>query len=187
MKRFIYVLRPVGAEGPLKIGCSCWPWGRLKTLAAWSPVPLELAAMAPGDFALEERLHAKFEHLRLHGEWFRAEPELLKAVEALARGVLKVDALPARKRLPVKRNVTPEARKDIGLAHKANWMRKWGYPIPPHVREALEGRYQAMPEVLASKRAVVNEFVAAHYGHAREMRAAKRANDPTPEHNGHAA
>lgn len=48
-------------------------------------------ATEPGGYALEEKLHEKFTALREHGEWFRAEPELLAYVE-------EVKARPKRRR-----------------------------------------------------------------------------------------
>lgn len=37
----------------------------------------EVLAMVPGMLADEKRCHAAFAHLRVHGEWFRAEPDLM--------------------------------------------------------------------------------------------------------------
>lgn len=85
--RYVYFVRPVGHEGPIKIGCSELPEQRLKTLAEWSPYELEIAATVPGSFRLERDLHDRFFHLRIHREWFRAGPDLVGLVAALRSGV----------------------------------------------------------------------------------------------------
>jgi hypothetical protein len=59
-----------------KIGFSVEPEGRIKSLRLLSPVPLEIIGMIPGDFEQERALHARFLHLRSHGEWFHATAEL---------------------------------------------------------------------------------------------------------------
>jgi hypothetical protein len=47
----------------------------------------EILAVVPGTVVDERRCHAAFAHLRVAGEWFRAEPELLTfAQDVDARG-----------------------------------------------------------------------------------------------------
>lgn len=46
----------------------------------------ELLATEPGDVMLERRRHRQFDHLRLKGEWFRADRELLDHIESIRRG-----------------------------------------------------------------------------------------------------
>lgn len=77
---FVYFMRPDHEGAPIKIGFSSVPEQRLVALAAWSPYSLHIMAMAPGDWGREKWLHARFAHLRLHGEWFRAGPDLLRYV-----------------------------------------------------------------------------------------------------------
>jgi hypothetical protein len=43
----------------------------------------EVLGTVPGTMTDERRCHAAFAHLREHGEWFRAEPDLLKFIEDL--------------------------------------------------------------------------------------------------------
>lgn len=57
---------------------------RLRVMAPHSPVPLELVAVVEGDVYLEAVIHDKFDHLRLHNEWFRLEGDL----RALVRRVI---------------------------------------------------------------------------------------------------
>jgi hypothetical protein len=59
-----------GQNGPIKIGCSAHVEGRLRRLG------LTLVAEVVGMYKTEKYIHAKFDHLRISGEWFRAEPEL---------------------------------------------------------------------------------------------------------------
>lgn len=86
-KRFVYFMKPVGMEGPIKIGCSEAPEERLLTLAAWSPFPLEVIATIPGNFDLEAKVHNRFAHLHSHKEWFRIGPDLRACVFRLNRGL----------------------------------------------------------------------------------------------------
>lgn len=94
MNRFVYFLRPIGKEGPIKIGCSYEPKDRLSGYMAWSPVPLEIVATIPGNYTVESRFHAKFEHLHSHFEWFNVGPDLTETIEAIRAGTFDVDALP---------------------------------------------------------------------------------------------
>lgn len=50
---------------------------RAASVQTMSPVPLKILGTLLGDLNLERVLHAKFSHLRSHGEWFRAEQELV--------------------------------------------------------------------------------------------------------------
>lgn len=60
MSRFVYFVRPIGQEGPVKIGCSEFPVNRMLALMTWAPVPLEIAFLFPGNFDLERRINCAF-------------------------------------------------------------------------------------------------------------------------------
>lgn len=92
--RYIYFIRPEGMQGPIKIGCSNKPARRLIALSVWSPYPLEIIAVAPGDLTLEKRVHEYFAAERWHHEWFLASPRLLTACELLKRNVPLFEAIP---------------------------------------------------------------------------------------------
>lgn len=77
---YVYFLRPVGAIGPIKIGFSRDPIARLRSLLAWSPVPLEVIVSVSAPKGAEPWAHKKFASCRLHSEWFAATPELLAFV-----------------------------------------------------------------------------------------------------------
>jgi hypothetical protein len=74
--------------GPIKIGTAQDPQQRLKELQACCPFPLVfLHVVEGGGRSLEQTLHRRFRHHRLHGEWFDACRELLEYIhDAKARG-----------------------------------------------------------------------------------------------------
>jgi hypothetical protein len=79
--RPVYFVQADG--GPIKIGLAANPRRRVADLQTSSPYPLRLVATLPGQGAMgESALHAKFAHLRMHGEWFEPAPELLAYIEA---------------------------------------------------------------------------------------------------------
>lgn len=66
----------------IKIGKTVGPvdW-RCKEIQAYSPDTLVVLKYVVDN--LEEYCHAKFAHLRMHGEWFRPDPELLEFISKL--------------------------------------------------------------------------------------------------------
>jgi T5orf172 domain len=84
--QFVYFIRPVGMDGPIKIGCSKQPLSRLKTFSTWSPFPLELIGSAIGDFDDENRLHRRFSDLHTRKEWFMSSPLLRDTIERILAG-----------------------------------------------------------------------------------------------------
>lgn len=85
--KLIYFLKPVGMDGPIKIGCSRHPAHRILSIAPWVPFPLEILATIPGGFDLERNIHECFAKSHSHSEWFHASPRLAKLVKDLAAGV----------------------------------------------------------------------------------------------------
>lgn len=83
--KHIYFLRPVGEQGPLKIGSSAAPVSRLRTYQIWSPVLLELAASCPAHRNTEQFLHRHFIDAWLHGEWFAWTPEIQSVVDHIVQ------------------------------------------------------------------------------------------------------
>ena len=41
---YVYFIKPIGMDGPIKIGCSVSPDRRRETLEWWCPFPLEILA-----------------------------------------------------------------------------------------------------------------------------------------------
>lgn len=115
----VYFMRPVGAEGPVKIGCSTMVEERLRALSPWAPFPLEVVATIPGDTRLEGRFHLKFMADRVHGEWFAASAELSATIAEVAAGKFDIDSLPSGPRVnwSLRKPVewAPERRKGVGL------------------------------------------------------------------------
>lgn len=55
--------------------------------------PVRVLACMPGGRNEEKRLHQKFAHLRIGGEWFRPDPSLMSAVRLIAGGAIPELAL----------------------------------------------------------------------------------------------
>jgi hypothetical protein len=72
------------ARDLIKIGSADDPWTRYLTLRSISPVPLVLVAMMDGGKPEERELHERFRLLRHHGEWFKADAELLNFIASAA-------------------------------------------------------------------------------------------------------
>lgn len=90
----VYFAKPVGLDGPIKIGCSDVPADRLIALGAWSPFPLELIGFVPGKMVDESFMHQCFADIHSHREWFHFTPALGAAIQkVLAAG--SVDVLKA--------------------------------------------------------------------------------------------
>lgn len=82
----VYFIKPVGLSGPIKIGVSGQPEERLKTLMAWSPLPLEMIVIVSGTHQLEQRIHDCFAYAHLHREWFSPVHDLVLGIENLLNG-----------------------------------------------------------------------------------------------------
>lgn len=89
---FVYFIRATSGDGPVKIGSSVRPQGRLASLDVASPYKLEIALMIPGDMRLEWRIHGHFADDHLQREWFRDTPRLNEFMWRLAEGT-SADAL----------------------------------------------------------------------------------------------
>lgn len=146
---YVYFMRPIGAEGPVKIGCSALLAKRLLNVSVWSPHPLEIAAQMPGYFDLEAAFHARFEHLWTHGEWFRPDAELSAVIAAVAAGTFDVSSLPPPKRLGRREHLprlkwTDERKARVSLAMRFLRFRdRFPELVPDHVFRASWGmRYE---------------------------------------------
>lgn len=85
-KKMVYFVKPIGMDGPIKIGCSEMPYDRLKAQMAWSPFPLEILVTIPGDIPLESNIHDCFADSHSHSEWFYFTERLWRAIEHLKAG-----------------------------------------------------------------------------------------------------
>lgn len=112
--QYVYFVKPVCAEGPIKIGCSRYPSARISTIGLWSPVRLELVASAKGSFAHENALHRKFAAQRLHGEWFEYSASLGLIIDH----VVKRGKLPNVGKLTDGRRLTEDQGKMLAKTSK---------------------------------------------------------------------
>ena len=92
--RTVYFIKPIGMDGPIKIGCSISPDNRRQSLEEWSPFPLEVVAEIDGDLMLEARFHGQFRAEALRREWFTASPRLLATIERIRSGKFDIAELP---------------------------------------------------------------------------------------------
>lgn len=99
--RKVYFIKPVGFNGPIKIGCSFAPGNRREQLQQWCPFPLEIVAEIDGDINLERRFHAHFESFHKGHEWFEATADLLVIIADISAGSFNPDILPRPKYLTV--------------------------------------------------------------------------------------
>jgi Meiotically Up-regulated Gene 113 (MUG113) protein len=78
--RYTYFI--LGSEG-IKIGQSFNPRSRRTDLQPGSATELKLLLAVPYERIPEPEAHKKFKHLRMMGEWFRPEQDLLDFIEEL--------------------------------------------------------------------------------------------------------
>ena len=80
VKKSAYFIQ-AGKNGPIKIGVSGDPLGRVQQLQTGHYAKLSLLGTIDGvGKDGEGKLHYKFRHLCIRGEWFRPEPELLSCI-----------------------------------------------------------------------------------------------------------
>jgi hypothetical protein len=77
---FVYFIR--GGD-LIKIGTSANPAGRLREMQTGNAMELSLIGTFQGGRRQERELHMRFAHLRVRGEWFRAEEDLQKEIDRL--------------------------------------------------------------------------------------------------------
>ncbi len=79
----------------VKIGVSARPWDRLAEFQTANPEPLEMLAVAPGDFGFESELHRLFGEHRGVGEWFRDNERIQSVVAFMHETFPELQASPA--------------------------------------------------------------------------------------------
>lgn len=72
----------VGSE--VKIGVAYEPHKRLSTLQTGYPKSLRVLATVEGGETEEEKLHRRYRHARLRGEWFTITPGMKKLIERVS-------------------------------------------------------------------------------------------------------
>lgn len=122
----VYFIKPVGMDGPVKIGFSHAPWERVKTLSTWSPFELELIGHVHGTFEDEQYLHKCCIDLHSHREWFNSSDELYQAIRQIlasgsvnaVRGWLSPKGSIKKK---ARKPIPPEARRYLSYGRKVMW------------------------------------------------------------------
>jgi hypothetical protein len=78
----VYFLQQ-GEDGPIKTGSTTKLGARIATLQTASSVELKVLGTCVGDNTVERAIHRRFKHLRIRGEWFRPEAELLEFIRSV--------------------------------------------------------------------------------------------------------
>ena len=76
----IYFIQPE-AGGPVKIGYASNLRNRASNIQTGTWIPLVVRCVMEGDIAVEKMIHAKFAELRIRGEWFAPEKQLLDFIK----------------------------------------------------------------------------------------------------------
>lgn len=81
---YVYFITTEQPGFPIKIGVSESHRLRFSTLQIGLPYKVKVLAIVPTeDGIFERRLHRKFDHIRLCGEWFEQTPELLSFIAGM--------------------------------------------------------------------------------------------------------
>jgi len=124
----VYFMRPVGQQGPIKIGCSKEPRQRLESLSIWSPVPLEIICYVKGSYSDEYFLHSGFHKSLSHREWFhwsqRLEDTIARIREAGSLAGLRDILGSERPKRTIKHEIPPHMRKQQHYRMRIWWVEK---------------------------------------------------------------
>lgn len=130
----VYFMRPVGMLGPVKVGNSGHPQGRLMAYNPISPFRLEIAATIPGDGALERQFHAYLADHWSHHEWFFPSPLVVETVERVRLGTFDTATLPKGRLLWQRQGGawTPARRRYMSVLLRFRNAKAKG-ALPPHL------------------------------------------------------
>lgn len=85
---FIQTILPNG-KGPIKIGYTTdSAERRIAALQEGSPFELKVLLQMEGSAKIEKQLHYNFRDLRIVGEWYKCEPDLLNFIKTPEVGIL---------------------------------------------------------------------------------------------------
>lgn len=110
-KPYVYFIKPVGMDGPIKIGCSGIPEDRLIALTTWSPFKLEIIGRTPGTLKDEGFLHRCFSEFHSHHEWFYFTPALAETIKKILASSID----------EVRSSLTPKKHIRRGRKLKSEW------------------------------------------------------------------
>jgi hypothetical protein len=78
---YVYFITAAAQDFPIKIGLTANRFARFTALQTALPYEVEIIGFwAVEDHSIERKIHKRFAHLRLRGEWFRRAPELLEFI-----------------------------------------------------------------------------------------------------------
>jgi len=122
---WVYFIKPIDMEGPIKIGHSWCPEDRLIDLSAWSPWPLHLIGSVKGETKDERFLHHCFADCHSHREWFHPNPLLCETIKTIIRAGT-VDAIRSELRpigsIRKPREKSPDARQRMSYRMRIYWI-----------------------------------------------------------------
>lgn len=141
----VYFIKPVGMDGPIKIGTSQSPDGRLSTLQTWSPFALEMVACIEGEGNIEGRFHAAFKKHHQRREWFTPADEIKQAIRDINAGRFDLSSLPEPIKLQLsgrkgKKLPIPDRYRSSVLARLRGAGIKW-HQSQPILADATEGTF----------------------------------------------
>jgi hypothetical protein len=87
---YVYFVR---AGDRVKIGRATDPCQRFRSLQTATAEPLSFVLSIATHASLESAIQNRFEHLRLRGEWFRLEPDLVAFIQAIQQGANPIELL----------------------------------------------------------------------------------------------
>lgn len=97
-RQYVYAFHSPRARA-IKIGCSAMPSERLPEVQMGHGCPLVLVAQLAGGFDKESHYHRVLADHRMHGEWFKACPEVWAVVEEMKeREAKRLASLEERRR-----------------------------------------------------------------------------------------
>lgn len=180
--KYVYFIKPVGMDGPIKIGCSAVPPSRLIEFTVWSPFPLEIIGSVPGGHADETFLHRRFAYLHSHREWFRSSPLLRNTIDRILHGeslksacaeILRTGMIRNQRRKPptAERQQFIDYGKKIRLSTRGMHNDQGIWYAPPDVKKIMEdwrGDYLQRKPVTpnVSQIARIDEFLSDPRRHA---------------------
>lgn len=84
--RYIYFVRAL-PDGPIKIGSAIDFGRRFREIQSLCWLEIYPLLVMRGSFAEERKLHARFDHLLVRGEWFRASREIFDYINSVDDGM----------------------------------------------------------------------------------------------------
>lgn len=167
MSSYVYFIRVMRADGPVKIGVSRRPQNRLLTMRACCPDRLDLAAILEGGETLERRFHAAFHADHLHHEWFSGSAKMDDTIAAIVAGDFDTSALPDPLLIRPKKVMPREAVEAGRMARRITYLVRAGVVVPEEVQQATS-TYGFHADELERRRRIVSEWVNAYDASLRE-------------------